>query len=461
MTRHIDLPGLRWNRIAPEPTDDPEPLALRRQLTTSSATAASCCCPPPGTRPGSMSLLVRQAGHPPLLMVGDLTYDVHVFEDGHVPGVGSRRRLREATAMVNKMRQHMPDLVILPAHDPGAADRLAQVTGQASGRPRRLTDTSPTCRISRNIHVGRRNEDRHARRSPTRRHHPVDPRSGRDASNPVLLLIQQGPGLPMINETRRFEQLLGLEKDFTVVYWDQRGCGRSLRGRNEPGPTSAWSSWWATPCRSSSSSETASAEDLGRRVLARRDDRRVRRGTAPGPRRDAGGGWHGHRRCRRRQQCLRLRAQHSPPTRQQRAIRQLEAIGPPPHLTRSSSPPGSAGRPTSVESPPTRPTAPGPWPARQPGALVGLLARRRHSNRARHQRDPGRAAAELASMDLVRSAPHRRPGRHGARPPDQVAPAKRHSGIATPWRHRASSWCGSRTLPTRPISRSPRSFGIC
>jgi pimeloyl-ACP methyl ester carboxylesterase len=54
---------------------------------------------------------------------------------------------------------------------------------------------------------------------------------GADPTNPVLLLIQQGPGLPMINEARRFEHLLGLEQDFTLVYWDQRGCGRSLRGR--------------------------------------------------------------------------------------------------------------------------------------------------------------------------------------------------------------------------------------
>ena len=54
---------------------------------------------------------------------------------------------------------------------------------------------------------------------------------GADASNPVLLLVQQGPGLPMINEARRLEHLLGLERVFTVVYWDQRGCGRSLRGR--------------------------------------------------------------------------------------------------------------------------------------------------------------------------------------------------------------------------------------
>jgi pimeloyl-ACP methyl ester carboxylesterase len=51
-----------------------------------------------------------------------------------------------------------------------------------------------------------------------------------DPSNPALLLIQQGPGLPMINEARRYGHLLGLEQDFTVIYWDQRGCGRSLRG---------------------------------------------------------------------------------------------------------------------------------------------------------------------------------------------------------------------------------------
>ena len=57
---------------------------------------------------------------------------------------------------------------------------------------------------------------------------------GANASNPGLLLIQQGPGLPMINETRRFEHLLGLEQDFTVIYWDQRGCGRSLRGLPTP-----------------------------------------------------------------------------------------------------------------------------------------------------------------------------------------------------------------------------------
>src|SRR5205823_11043085 len=49
------------------------------------------------------------------------------------------------------------------------------------------------------------------------------------ARNPLLLLVQMGPGLPMINEVRTFERALSLEDNFTVVYWDQRACGRSLR----------------------------------------------------------------------------------------------------------------------------------------------------------------------------------------------------------------------------------------
>jgi pimeloyl-ACP methyl ester carboxylesterase len=57
-----------------------------------------------------------------------------------------------------------------------------------------------------------------------------------DTANPVLLLMQQGPGMPIINEVRRFERLLRLEDAFTVVYWDQRGTGLSalpLRKRSQ------------------------------------------------------------------------------------------------------------------------------------------------------------------------------------------------------------------------------------
>jgi N-acyl homoserine lactone hydrolase len=130
LTRHIDLPGLRWQRVEPELTDDPG-LSPFRECHDLFGDGSLVLLPTPGHTPGSMSLFVRQSGQPPFMLVGDLTYDVHVFEKGHVPGVGSRRRLRESTAMVNQMRRQYPDLVILPAHDPGAADRLAQATGQS------------------------------------------------------------------------------------------------------------------------------------------------------------------------------------------------------------------------------------------------------------------------------------------------------------------------------------------
>jgi hypothetical protein len=37
---------------------------------------------------------------------------------------------------------------------------------------------------------------------------------GRNTADPVLLVVQQGPGLPMLNEVRRLEHLVGLEQDF-------------------------------------------------------------------------------------------------------------------------------------------------------------------------------------------------------------------------------------------------------
>jgi len=49
-----------------------------------------------------------------------------------------------------------------------------------------------------------------------------DPRSRR-----VLLIVQMGPGLPLIHEARALERRLHLESDFVVAYWDQRGTGKS------------------------------------------------------------------------------------------------------------------------------------------------------------------------------------------------------------------------------------------
>lgn len=129
LRRHIELPGLQWRQIEHTSTDDPTlaPFTASHDLF---GDGSLVLVPTPGHTPGSMSLLVRRPGQPTLMMVGDLTYDAHLLEHGHLPGVGDRRRLRAATAMVNTLRRQQPGLVILPAHDPGAAGRLAAATGE-------------------------------------------------------------------------------------------------------------------------------------------------------------------------------------------------------------------------------------------------------------------------------------------------------------------------------------------
>lgn len=44
---------------------------------------------------------------------------------------------------------------------------------------------------------------------------------------PPVLIVQAGPGVPLLNESAKFQQLLQLEQSFSVAYWDQRGCGQA------------------------------------------------------------------------------------------------------------------------------------------------------------------------------------------------------------------------------------------
>jgi pimeloyl-ACP methyl ester carboxylesterase len=57
---------------------------------------------------------------------------------------------------------------------------------------------------------------------------------GRDRSRPVLLLVQAGPGFPIIQEAGVLQRRLRLEDDFVVAYWDQRGCGKSFSSHVPP-----------------------------------------------------------------------------------------------------------------------------------------------------------------------------------------------------------------------------------
>jgi pimeloyl-ACP methyl ester carboxylesterase len=52
---------------------------------------------------------------------------------------------------------------------------------------------------------------------------------GNLAARRVLLVVQQGPGFPFIQDARAFERTLHLESEGVVAYWDQRGTGKSYR----------------------------------------------------------------------------------------------------------------------------------------------------------------------------------------------------------------------------------------
>ena len=49
---------------------------------------------------------------------------------------------------------------------------------------------------------------------------------GENVTNPVLVLVHGGPGFPETNLLRYFNS--SLEKTFTLVYWEQRGAGKSF-----------------------------------------------------------------------------------------------------------------------------------------------------------------------------------------------------------------------------------------
>lgn len=124
MPSHIELPGLHWTHVEMEELSDPSLSPFRRGYDLF-GDGSLTLLPTPGHTPGSLSMLVRRPRHRPLLMVGDLTYDDRLLAEGKLPGVGNKRQMRVATRMTNALRDSLPGLVVLPAHDPAAAARLS------------------------------------------------------------------------------------------------------------------------------------------------------------------------------------------------------------------------------------------------------------------------------------------------------------------------------------------------
>ena len=120
---HIDVPGAKWKHVSFEPVTDTALAPFTESLDLMDD-GSLVLLPTPGHTPGSVSLLVRRRAQPPLLLVGDLTYEASLLERRQLPGVGNRDQLARTTENVLALAGRLPGLVILPAHDPTAADRL-------------------------------------------------------------------------------------------------------------------------------------------------------------------------------------------------------------------------------------------------------------------------------------------------------------------------------------------------
>jgi N-acyl homoserine lactone hydrolase len=123
LREHIMIPGLTWRQISFEPTNDPTLTPFSESLDVM-GDGSLVMLPTPGHTAGSVSLLIQRRGRSPLLLVGDLTYGAELLERRRLPGVGDRGQLAKTTDKVLALKQRMPGLVILPAHDPTAVQRL-------------------------------------------------------------------------------------------------------------------------------------------------------------------------------------------------------------------------------------------------------------------------------------------------------------------------------------------------
>lgn len=116
LRQDIDIPGAKWHKIRFQPTNDPS-LAPFTHAFDLMGDGSLILLPTPGHLAGSMSMLVRREDGPPLLMVSDLTYNVDMLMHDKLPGTGDRQELLKSFAKVRALKENMPELVILAAHD--------------------------------------------------------------------------------------------------------------------------------------------------------------------------------------------------------------------------------------------------------------------------------------------------------------------------------------------------------
>ena len=120
---YIDLPGLKWNKISLTPINDPslKPFTHAYDIM---GDGSMVLLQTPGHLEGSLSMLVRSKGAPPMLLIGDLSYGVEFIERYQFPATGNKKELKESFSKVIELKKRIPDLVIIASHDTGAAEYI-------------------------------------------------------------------------------------------------------------------------------------------------------------------------------------------------------------------------------------------------------------------------------------------------------------------------------------------------
>ena len=120
---HIEIPGAKLQAIPFQTTDDPA-LAPFTESWDVMGDGSMVVLPTPGHIAGCVSMLVRREERPPLLLIGDLTYAEEMLLHDKLPATGDKAQLLASFAKVRALKAQLPELVILPAHDLSAPEKL-------------------------------------------------------------------------------------------------------------------------------------------------------------------------------------------------------------------------------------------------------------------------------------------------------------------------------------------------
>jgi len=120
---HIELPSAKWQPVAFTPVED-EALAMFGASHDLMGDGSMILLPTPGHTPGSTSMLVRSQELPPILLIGDITFEAEFLMRDQTPGTGDARQLRATYEKVRELKRNMPGLLIVPSHNAAAADAL-------------------------------------------------------------------------------------------------------------------------------------------------------------------------------------------------------------------------------------------------------------------------------------------------------------------------------------------------